>query len=80
MSPRLRKIDPKMKVVDMEGLWKASDERAELLAVMSQSEIKRRRYDKWCGATWAIWKLKLSSQFFEFKGPTVQFNEYSVET
>ena len=46
MSPRLRKTDPNMKGKDMEDLWKASGERAELLAGMSQSEIKRRRYDQ----------------------------------
>ena len=43
--PRIKAENPKAKAKDIEPLWKASEERAEVLKTMSPAEIKRRRFD-----------------------------------
>ena len=45
LHPRCRKAEPSMKASVVEGLWRASTERQQILDRMSPSEIKRRRFN-----------------------------------
>lgn len=45
LHPRCKLRDSKMTRKTIEGLWRESEERAEILSTMSKAEIKRRRYE-----------------------------------
>ena len=45
LHPRCKLRDSKMTRKTIEGLWRESEERAEILSTMSKAESKRRRYE-----------------------------------